>query len=95
MNIAEKEINHLASLSNFSLTPEEKKSLKGDLENIIKYISELSELKTDDVEPTFQVFEVENVWRPDEILPMEADREALLSLTVEERNNEIKVPKVL
>lgn len=95
MNITEKEINHLASLSNFSLSPEEKESLKGDLENIIKYISELSELKTDNVPPTFQVFEMENVWRADEILPQEASRSELLNLTVEELNNEIKVPKVL
>ena len=95
MEITEKEITHLASLSNFSLSDSEKKSLKGDLENIIKYISELGELETEDVPPTFQVFEMENVWRADEILPQEASRSELLNLTVEELENQIKVPKVL
>ncbi len=95
MNITEKELTHLADLSNFSLEESEKKSLKKDLENIIKYISELSELNTEDVSPTFQVFEMENVWRPDEILPQDASREDLLNLTVEDFDNQVKVPKVL
>ncbi len=95
MNITEKEIEHLAALSNFSLEKKEAKSLKNDLENIIQYISELSELNTENIEPTYQVFEMENVWRPDEIENQEADREALLNLTVEEKDHQIKVPKVL
>ena len=85
----------MAELSNFSLPEKEIKSLQKDLQGIIKYISQLDELKVDDVEPTYQVFEMENVWREDEILPQEADREALLALTKEAKDNQIKVPKVL
>ena len=65
------------------------------MERIIDYISQLDELNTEGIEPTYQVFEMENVWRPDQIEPQEADREELLSLTKEVRNNQIKVPKVL
>ena len=86
---------HLASLSNLSLTDEEVESLGKDLQDIIKYISQLDELNTDSVEPTYQVFEMENVWRDDEIVEQEANREALLTLTKEEKDNQIKVPKVL
>ena len=93
--ITREEIDHLAELSNFSLTDEEKDSLGEDLGNIIGYISQLDELNTDNVEPTYQVFEMENVWRDDEIKPQEADREALLSLAPAEQDNQIKVPKVL
>ena len=81
MDIKREDIVHLAELSNFSLPEKEIKSLQKDLQGIIKYISQLDELKVDDVEPTYQVFEMENVWREDEILPQEADREALLALT--------------
>ena len=95
MNITEKEITHLSDLSNFSVSNSEKESLKKDLENIIKYISQLDELDAGNVEPTFQVFEMENVWRADEILPQDASREELLKLTVEEKENQVKVPKVL
>ncbi|MBQ9172058.1 Asp-tRNA(Asn)/Glu-tRNA(Gln) amidotransferase subunit GatC [Candidatus Saccharibacteria bacterium] len=88
-------IKHLAQLSNFSMSDKQAEKLTGDLKNIINYISELDKLDTDGIEPTYQVFEMENVWRDDEILPQDADREQLLALTKEEKDHQIKVPKVL
>ena len=88
-------IEHLADLSNFSVSKEETESLKKDLSEILKYISQLDEVDVKDVEPTYQVFEMENVWRDDEILEQEALREDLLALTKEQKDNQIKVPKVL
>lgn len=85
----------MSDLSDFSLSEEEITKLGSDLEGIIKYISQLDELNTDNVEPTYQVFEMENIWRADEILPQDATREQLLALTKEEKDNQIKVPKVL
>jgi Asp-tRNA(Asn)/Glu-tRNA(Gln) amidotransferase C subunit len=38
---------------------------------------------------------MQNVWREDVIEDFEANREDLLSLTVESEDNQIKVPKVL
>ena len=73
----------------------ETEALTHDLQNIIKYISQLDELDTDKVEPTYQVFEMDNVWRDDEIIPQDAEREMLLKLTKNEANHQIKVPKVL
>lgn len=95
MDITREDLKHLADLSNFSMSDEEMGALEGDLKGIVKYISELSELNTDGVEPTYQVFEMENVWRDDELKEMDANREELLSLTTEEKENQIKVPKVL
>ena len=101
MEITREEIDHLAKLSDLSLSDEEAESLKGDLGNIIKYISQLNELDTDGVEPTYQVFEMENVWRDDAILPQDADREKLLNLVpayqgnIGTQDSQIKVPKVL
>ena len=95
MDINCETIKHLADLSNFSLNGEETKSLEKDLQGIIKYISQLDDLDTSDVEPTYQVFEMENIWREDEILEQDANREELLALTKEEKDNQIKVPKVL
>ncbi len=95
MNITREDILHLADLSSFSLEEAELAPLESDLNNIVKYISQLDELNTDGVEPTYQVFEMENVWRPDEILPQEADREQLLALAPASLQQQIKVPKVL
>lgn len=95
MEITREDILHLAQLSNLSLSEEEITSLKPDLQGIIRYISQLDELDTDNIEPTYQVFEMENVWREDEILEQDASREQLLALTKEEKDNQIKVPRVL
>lgn len=95
MEINAETVQHLAQLSNIALTDDEGERLQKDLTNIVQYISQLDELDTDNVEPTYQVFEMENVWRPDEILPQDADREQLLALTVAEQDHQIKVPKVL
>lgn len=95
MDVKREDIIHLAELSNFSLSDKEIDSLGKDLSGIIGYISQLNQLNVDNIEPTYQVFEMENVWRDDEILPQEADREALLALTKEAKDNQIKVPKVL
>ncbi|MDO4526484.1 MAG: Asp-tRNA(Asn)/Glu-tRNA(Gln) amidotransferase subunit GatC [Candidatus Saccharibacteria bacterium] len=88
-------IKHLAELSNFSISEEESEMLKKDLGEILKYVSQLDEVDVEGVEPTYQVFEMENVWRDDEILPQEALREDLLNLAAETKDNQIKVPKVL
>ena len=95
MEIKREDILHLASLSELSLSEAETKSLEKDLQGIINYISQINELDTENVEPTYQVFEMENVWRADEILPQDATREQLLALTKEGKDNQIKVPKVL
>lgn len=95
MNIKREDILHLAELSDFTLSEGEIDSLGKDLESIIKYISQLDELDTDNIEPTFQVFEMENVWREDELVSQTATREDLLALSLNSRDNQIEVPKVL
>ncbi len=95
MKITCEEIDHLAMLSNFSMSDKEKASLGKDLENIIGYISQLNGLDTKGVEPTYQVFEMENVWRDDEILEQDASTDQLIALAPEEKDHQIKVPKVL
>ena len=88
-------IKHLADLSNFVLDDAEAKALTSDLQSIINYISQLDELDTENVEPTYQVFEMKNIWRDDEIRAQDANRSELLALTKEELDNQVKVPKVL
>lgn len=95
MEVNQETVLHLAELSNFALSEAESTRLVSDLQGIIGYISQLDELDTNGIEPTYQVFEMENIWREDEIIPQEADREQLLALTKQVQDNQIKVPKVL
>ena len=86
---------HLAELSSISLREDEIEPLTKDLDNIVNYMSQLDELDTENVEPTYQCFEMQNVWRDDEIEKFEANREDFLALTKESEDNQIKVSKVL
>ena len=95
MEVESATVQHLADLSNFSISDKEADSLKKDLSEILKYISQLDEIDVEGIEPTYQVFEMENVWRDDEILPQDATREELLALSKEQKDNQVKVPKVL
>jgi len=95
MAITREDVLHLAKLSNISLSEEQIEPLKKDLDNIVGYISQLDELDTEGVEPTYQCFDMQNVWREDVIEDFEANREDLLNLTVESEDYQIKVPKVL
>ena len=95
MAITREDVVHLAELSNISLAEDQIEPLIKDLDNILGYISQLDELDTDNVEPTYQCFDMQNVWREDEIEEFEAKREDLLALTRESEDNRIKVPKVL
>lgn len=87
-------VTHLAGLSSISLSDDELASLTTDLENILKYVEQLNELDTSGVEPTFQLTGLQNVWRDDEITP-QLPRENLLKLAPDQKNNQVKVPKVL
>lgn len=95
MEVNQETITHLAELSSFALGEQERTQLAADLNKIIEYISQLDQLDVSGIEPTYQVFEMENVWRDDEILPQEADREQLLALTKQVEDHQIKVPKIL
>lgn len=95
MSITREDVLHLAELSSISLDESQIEPLKKDLDNIVNYFSQLDELDTENVEPTYQCFDMQNVWREDEIVEFEAKRDDLLALTVESEDNQIKVPKVL
>ena len=95
MKNTHEDILHLAKLSKLSLEESEIEPLRQDLDNIVNYISQLDELDTEGIVPTYQVFEMKNVWRDDEILSQDASREELLALAPERRQDMISVPKVL
>lgn len=94
-SISKDDVVYLARLSNLSLTDDEVESLQGDLANILDYVGQLSSLDTEGVEPTYQVNELENIDRPDEVIDYGIGREELLATAPEQKDNQIKVPKVI
>ena len=59
--LSKKDIQHLAKLSALKLSGEEVEKLGGQLEETIEYVKNLSELDTDNVEPTSHTVDLKNI----------------------------------
>lgn len=93
--ITSDDVRHLAQLSSLQLSDEEINNLQADLGNILNYIDQLGSLDTSNVEPTYQVTGLENVWRDDTVVASDVTRDDLLALAPDATDNAVKVPKVL
>lgn len=93
--ISRETVLHLAQLSNLQLADDEIAGLQTDLSNILGYVEQLGELDTTGVEPTYQVTDLENVWRDDSVIDYGVSRDELLARAPEQDKQQIKVPKVL
>ena len=95
MFITNEEIQHIAELSRLELSEEEIKEIGGQLNSILRYVGQLSEVNTKGVEPTAQVGGLSDVWRADDIYKWdESEKEAALSQGDREAG-QIKVKRVL
>lgn len=94
-HVSTDDVQHLARLSSLQLADDEAASLQADLSNILDYIEQLKDLDTENVEPTYQVTDLENVWRDDVVRKDGVGREELLELAPDTHDNQVKVPKVL
>lgn len=93
--ISRDDVLHLAQLSSLQLADDEIDELQENIGDILTYVQQLSELDTSGIEPTYQVTDLENVWRNDTVIGSDVSREQLLALSPASFNNQIKVPKVL
>lgn len=95
VEVSNEEIIKLAKISGIALDAEEVSELSEDLAKILEYVNQLDELDVSNVEPTYQVTDLKNIWRQDEVVQSPASREDLLNLAPESQDNAVKVPKVL
>ncbi len=77
MSASHFDIEYVANLARIELTPEGKTTLGGQLEHILTYIEQLSEVDVANVEPTAHAFPLVNVTRADETAPGLAHDDAL------------------
>lgn len=95
MKISANDVRYLAELSSLELAESEVDALRVDLDNIVSYIEQLGELDTSGIQPTYQVVDLENVYRDDEIIDYGLKRDQLINLASSHTEDSIKVPKVL
>jgi aspartyl-tRNA(Asn)/glutamyl-tRNA(Gln) amidotransferase subunit C len=87
----EKEILHLADLARLKLNDEDVKNYTKNLGSILDYVSVLDEVDVKDVEPTFQVTGLKNVFREDEVKKVCSRDELLNCSPLEISRDQIKV----
>ncbi len=94
MKISREEVVHVAKLARLALREEEIDMFARQLSDILTYVEKLSELNTNDVEPTSHILPVKNVLREDEIGEA-LEREKVLGNAPDRTKEFFRVPKVI
>ena len=88
-----KDVEHVAKLARLELTEEEKETYTKQLGDVLKYVEQMNEVDTSNVEPMAHPIEFVNVMREDKVY-YEQTKEALMQNAPEEENGFFKVPKI-
>ncbi len=76
--LSQEDVRHIAKLARLNVSDAEVEQFSGQLTNILSYVEQLQQVKTDGVKPTEQVTGLTNALRIDEIRPPMASREQML-----------------
>ena len=92
--LSRSDVEHVAHLARLGLTEEELGRLEGQLNHILDQYEILAELSTDDIPPTAQTIELENILRDDVVWPS-LPVEAVLANAPSRDGDFIVVPAIL
>ena len=92
--IDREQVKKVATLARLDITPEEEEQFTTQLNSILDYFDQLSELDTDNVLPTTRAIETSNITRPDQLQPF-TDKQALLDSAPEQEGDYFRVPKIM
>lgn len=92
--IDREEVRKVANLARLELTPEEEEQFTDQLNGILDYFEQLSELDTSKVQPTTRALDVSNVMRSDDLQPF-PKRESILEEAPDRDGEFFKVPKIM
>lgn len=94
VKVTKKDLDNVAVLSRLSIPEEQAEKYMGDMNAFLTYVDNLSNVDTDNVQPTTYALPMQNVFREDVVKPS-LDREAALSNAPLQDNGYFKVPRVL
>lgn len=94
--LTKSDINHVAKLANLKLIDEEIDKFSPQLSSIVDFVSQLSEVDVEGVEPTNQTTGLEDVYREDEVkLEQQLSSDQALSGTDNVHNGYFVVDAIL
>ena len=88
-----KDVEHVAKLARLNLTEEEKEKFTRQLGDVLKYVEQMNEVDTTNVEPMAHSIDFVNVMRDDKVV-YEQNKETLMQNAPQEENGFFKVPKI-
>ena len=91
--VTKEDIEYVAKLAKLKLSEEEKEKFIPQMGDIINFANKISELDTENVEPTQHILETHNVFRKDEVVPS-YKREDIIKNAPEKEAGCIIVPGV-
>lgn len=95
-DLTKNEIIHIAKLANLKVTDKEIEKFQKQLSSVIKYVSELEEVDTENTKPTSQTTGLENIKREDTLQENDSlSLEETLSGTENTHNGYFKVSAIL
>lgn len=94
MQIDEKLINHIATLSRLEFTQETKQNFIGQLNQILQYVEKLKGIDISKIQPLVHTQEQHNIFRADKNKPS-LEREKALTNAPDKEKGFFKVPRVI
>jgi aspartyl-tRNA(Asn)/glutamyl-tRNA(Gln) amidotransferase subunit C len=88
------QVRKVAHLARLELTAADEAKLPEQLSAILDYVEQLSELNTDEVQPTTRAIDVSNITRADSQKTF-GDRQLLLDNAPDREEDYFRVPKIL
>jgi len=102
MSVSVEDVRHVAELANLELTAEELPRMAKDLNAVLGYIAQMSELDTSNVEPMAQVGAVLGLAQAEsgeslraDVVKESVERKAVMEEAPESDGRFFKVPKVI
>ena len=94
MKVTKEDLQNVAVLSRLAIPADQEDKYIDQMDKILTYMENLSELDTENVKPTTYALPMQNVFRKDEVKES-LDREAALANAPLKEDGYFKVPKVL
>ena len=91
--ITEEDVHHIANLAKIELKPEEVEKFRREFQKIIEYFNILDEVP-EEIEPTYHVLPLKNVFRED-VPSRSLDREEVLMNARHVEDGYFKGPKIV
>ena len=88
-----KDVEHVAKLARLELTEDEKVKFSKQLGDILKYVEQMNEVDTTNVEPMSHAIPVVNVMREDKVVS-EQTKEELMPNAPAKEDGFFRVPKI-